>query len=454
MRQQWVLELRRAILIEATLLVLGLITGQLVPIVILGNALYLTWHLNNIRRMEIWLEGRKGGKRKKLYHPPDASGVWGYLFQRIYFLHQQNRKKKRRMGARLNDIQLTLKALPDGTILLNQDLKILWFNPVAAQLLNLIEPNDIGRPLINLVRSPEFVKFLSRRDYKEAFRFNSHNNKDKIFLVRVRNLSNKHLLVIIEDISERHIMERVRSDFVSNVSHELRTPISVISGFLENLMADENNCPENWKKPLELMQSQSQLMKQLVDDLIMLARIEADDTELPEEEVMLQGLITEIVGALKASDKEERATIAYEIPDNLSIIGYRNLLYSIFSNLISNAFKYTPKEGQIKVQAFHETNRIIVKVSDTGPGIDAEHLPRLTERFYRVDRGRSREIGGTGLGLAIVKHSLLRHDAELRIESTPGRGSTFACVFPPERAGIGVSANVLEFMPKLAVDGN
>ncbi len=403
----------------------GLIAGHIALALLLALFVYLVWHLVQLFRLERWLR-----EAKKL-QPPDSWGIWGDVFHHIYRLQQRNRKRKRQLAAMLDRFQEATTAMPDATVVLRTNGEIEWFNDAAERLLGLRSPQDVGQRFTNLVRDPVFIRYLAGDDYAESVEFPSPIDKQMMLAVHIVPYGKEERLLLARDITRLHKLEQVRRDFVANVSHELRTPLTVMAGFLETLADENDECARKWKRSLHLMTQQSGRMQRIVDDLLLLSRLEIDKPTHANDPVAVPGMLAGIREDALALSGERHHRIALEADAELWVRGNEEELRSAFSNLVFNAVQYTPERGEVHMRWYADATGAHLEVRDTGVGIEAHHIPRLTERFYRVDVGRSRGSGGTGLGLAIVKHVLNRHNAKLRIASESGKGSTFACDFPP-----------------------
>ncbi len=407
-------------------LIVGLPFGQPMVFMLLGAAFYLAWHLRNIYRLYVWL------RRGRRFHPPESSGIWEEIFQQIYRLQQRNRKRKRKLGNMLSRFQQATKALPDATVVLaGHGEEVEWWNVAAGQLLGLVNPRDVGQRISNLVRHPVFISYLLREDYTEPVEFPAPVDENLLLSVRIIAYGKDQRLVVARDITRLKRLEQTRRDFVANASHELRTPLTVISGYLETLADDPEAHTGPWLRTLPILQEQSLSMQHLVDDLLLLSRLETEHPEEQGEGVNVPALLAAILEDARSLSGDAAHDIQLEAEPDLWLQGRELELRSAFSNLAYNAVRYTPPGGRIDLRWYSDDEGAHYAVTDTGIGIAPQHLPRLTERFYRVDVGRSRNSGGTGLGLAIVKHVLLRHDARLSVDSEPGAGSCFYCDFPP-----------------------
>lgn len=427
MPNSWSTEVWRLAGIVFGCLIAGLIFGHLAIFLLLAISAYLGWHLWQLRRMERWL--REG---KKL-NPPNASGIWGEVYYQLYRLHLRNRKRKRKLADILTRFQESTAAMPDATVVLRETAEIEWWNDAATQLLGLRSPQDVGQRIDNLLRYPVLSQFLASGDFNERIEVASPVDERVMLAIQVIQYGNNQRLFVARDITRLHQLEQIRRDFVANVSHELRSPLTVMVGYLETLL-EQGGDTQSWRHSLQVMQQQALRMQEIVTDLLLLSRLEADRKVSQEDEVSMPALIFAIREEALALGIEKKQTIIVDADMSLWLRGNEGELRSAVSNLVFNAVQYTPSNGHIYIDWRRDEDYLRLSVKDTGIGIAGQHLPRLTERFYRVDSGRSRESGGTGLGLAIVKHVLHCHEAQLQIESEIGMGSTFSCLFPASKA--------------------
>jgi len=324
------------------------------------------------------------------------------------------------------------QALPDGVVILDRDNHIEWANATARRHLGVDARRDAGRPVVNLVRHPDFVAYLRRSEYGAPLLLRA-TRADAVLSVRVIEFGADRKLLSSRDVTIEERLDTMRRDFVANVSHELKTPVTVLSGFVETLAGGRVELtPTQRKRFLGLMAEQGQRMQRLVDDLLTLSALESSEAPADDQEIAMRPFCDRLLEEARALSAG-RHRIELEVQHDVLLIGSVAGLTSAFSNLVSNAIRYTPEGGTVRIVWRIEEGRGVFTVSDTGIGIDPRHIPRLTERFYRVDQGRSRETGGTGLGLAIVKHVLTRHEATLEVASDVGRGSTFNAIFPEPR---------------------
>ncbi|HED15255.1 MAG TPA: phosphate regulon sensor histidine kinase PhoR [Gammaproteobacteria bacterium] len=427
MKRSWIKEVWRLVVLLLAALLTGLLVGQVLWLLLIAVTAYLVWHIRNLYELERWLSGKHKG------YPGERGGLWGDVNDALYQMHRRNNKRKKRLSSILSRFRKSTDAMPDATVVLDEQGNIEWWNRESKRIFGLKSSLDAGQPLANLVRTPEFVEFMRSGGSQERIEMVSPVDEDIHLSVRIIPYGNKQRLLVARDITRLHQLEQMRQDFIANVSHELRTPITVISGYLEAL-ADEpvDTPPVEWKKTLTVMQKQSQRMEDIVRDLLLLTRLETESQTLREQHVNVSALLDMVRdNAMVLGHNQQQVTL--EMDRTLYLKGSHDELYSVFSNLVNNAVRYTPEDGLIDLSWYQKDGKAIFSVRDSGIGIAAHNIVRLTERFYRVDVGRSRDSGGTGLGLAIVKHILNRHQAELGIKSTPGKGSTFLVEFPAAR---------------------
>jgi two-component system phosphate regulon sensor histidine kinase PhoR len=406
--------------------VIGIAVDQVAVSLLLALLAYTLRNLYNLHRLANWLGEPVAAEI------PIHFGLWGDIYARISRTAQRHTQREKRLSSLLNEYAASTSALPDAAVALDPDGRIRWFNEAASRLLGLLTGKDIGQPLLNLVRTPDVVEFLKRNEVGTALQTRAPGNPDRQLELRVSPYGEGQTLLLAQDITDRLQHERMRKDFVANVSHELRTPLTVISGFIENLQGAEDIDRARLGRPLDLMEQQAARMRRIVEDLLLLARLESDATPSRQAEIKVADLLRMVADECAAL-REETASITCEADSTSRLLGDEQQLRSALTNLVVNAVNHTSAGGSIVLGWRDKDGHGVMSVRDDGEGIAAEHLPRLTERFYRVDAGRSRERGGTGLGLAIVKHILNRHDARLEVQSTLGEGSEFCCVFPPSR---------------------
>ena len=363
---------------------------------------------------------------------PEAGGIWEEAFSQLYKMVKRHNQTKQELADELQHMEQATAALPEGVAILNDVNRIEWFNPLAQQHFDLDAEHDIMQDITYLVRQPEFVEYIQESNFNNPLMMRPARHDDMVLSIKLIPYGVNKRLLISRDITQFERVEAMRRDFVANVSHELRTPLTVVSGFVENLQDMSDLSQDSARRALHLMAEQTRRMDNLVADLLTLSRLENEQSPLHEESVDMNELLNEVYrdGELLSGAQHP---LRMEIASAVNLLGNRDELRSAFSNLLSNAIRYTPEGGAILLRWFERGGQPVFSVQDSGIGIAAQHIPRLTERFYRVDRSRSRETGGTGLGLAIVKHIAMRHQAKLEVSSEEGEGSTFALVFPIKR---------------------
>jgi two-component system phosphate regulon sensor histidine kinase PhoR len=442
--------------IGATLLagaLIGWMLGELFAGIALALAGMLAWQLLNLYWLDFWLKDRSGRD------PPDSSGLWGDVVARVVRLHRRKRFHKQRLLDVFRELRHSTAAMPDGVVILNSQWEILWFNRMAGKLLGLRRKVDIGLRIINLVRDPSLVRYLEGANFHETLVLPRGTEPRVHLSLQVVPYSGTQRLMLVRDVSHQVALESMRQDFVANASHELRSPLTVVTGYLETMLQDDELDP-GLRGPLTEMQRQTQRMNGVVNDLLDLSRLDALSEEAAGDVVDVPAICSMLCKDVLA--RPVHPAVAVQLGTDARLLGDETELLSAFSNLVDNAAKYTPATGSIRIcWRLDESGHARFEVHDTGPGIAAEHLPRLTERFYRVDSGRSRAAGGAGLGLAIVKHVLQHHGAMLDVKSEPGVGSTFACIFPPRRVRLnGASGTIATQFQSAAgpasesIDGN
>ncbi len=358
-----------------------------------------------------------------------TSGLWPELHAKVINIREKSRARKRRHLRLVRAVQESTSAISDAGVILNAAHEIVWFNRAARELLGLNPDTDIGTHIANLVRNPEFIEYLGG-EQDQPLLVPSPVSESGMLEIQLIPYGRDQLLAIGRDVTHQVHLERTRRDFVANASHELRSPLTVISGYLDTLAYDDE-VPSDWKAPLSEMLRQVRRMTQILRDLIELTRLESADEPASFDFVSPRENLERIASEYAA--RKPAPNLNLDLQSDAGILGTETEVYSIFYNLISNAVRFTPSGGRIDVVWDSTSDGGVFSVADTGIGIAEELIPRLTERFYRVDPGRSRASGGTGLGLAIVKHALQRHEGKLEIFSEEGKGSTFVCRFPANR---------------------
>ena len=417
----WVPALLRLVLTAFSVGVLWFFFGTTVALVaaviLLLGAVFV--QLGYLYRLSGWLEHPESERL------PDGWGAWTGIFSRLYKLHRTHEKNRAELSEWLTRFRQAMNLLPDGVSIMDDVLFLEWCNPVAEQHLGLQLERDKGMRVTNLVRHPDFIDYIILGRYDEPLTLSL---KDRKLIVHIIPFEDRRQILVTHDMTASDRIDTMRRDFVANASHELRTPLTVINGFLEIAQAQPDLDSNTRMDHIKLMIEQGRRMQNLVEDMLTLTRLESIDYPMRPEHVNMRRLLDEILGEARALSSGRHA-ISLEV-DGPDIEGSVDELRSAFGNLVSNAVRYTPVGGTIHITWKGSERGSQFSVRDTGIGISPEHISRLTERFYRVDKSRSRETQGTGLGLAIVKHVALRHKAALAIESEPGRGSTFTIKFP------------------------
>jgi len=384
---------------------------------------------------------------------PSALGVWGEIYYRLHKLAKRWHAQVRQVEQQHSRFIQAIQASPNGVAMLDDHDQIEWCNAIAEVHFGLDAKRDLRQHITNLVRHPEFVRYLNAQHYDETLVMRGMgDSRQNVLEVQVFPYGENRKLLLTQDITELERTDAMRRDFVANVSHELKTPLTVLSGFLETMRELPLN-EEDRARYLEMMEQQASRMRHIVTDLLVLAKLEGESRPPVDHAIDMRAVFDHL--------KEDAQTlsnghheIAFAIDETLGVTGAQTEVFSAFANLVTNAIRYTPPGGDIAVVWQMRNGAPEFTIRDSGIGIAPEHVPRLTERFYRVDTGRSRESGGTGLGLAIVKHVLARHQAQLEVDSEPGRGSLFRVSFPSRRmrhlereeraADTGVAARLIE----------
>ena len=404
------------------MLVIGAMNNSILLFVFTGLLAYVIWNLYNLNRLSRWL----ANPSKQI---PEVIGIWDEVYYQLYQLYTRQRRSRKKLTSILNRFKKSTQALPYATIILNKLNEIEWFNPAASQMFSLHTNIDTGQRIDNLIRQPKFAKYLVKKDFSEPLQLLINQKK---IILSITPYGDGQYLISARDITSRSQLDDMRRDFISNASHELRTPLTVMSGYIEFL---QHKTDEITKVPLDKVQQQIERMNNIIEELIELARLESSTAVDLSVKVNIKTLLNQVYDEALSLDKDKHhIELIMEQDQDINPVlymhGSHEELRKAFSNLLTNAIRYTPEGGKIKLFSNADDNSLSIGVQDSGIGIDYQHIPRLTERFYRVDEGRSREVGGTGLGLAIVKHVLDRHNASLHIQSVAGKGSTFRCDFP------------------------
>jgi two-component system phosphate regulon sensor histidine kinase PhoR len=425
MASMWTFALARLAGILIAGLCVGLLIGPVWLWLLAAACLYLGWQLVNLYRLDRWL------RLRSQMSPPNIGGIWGDVIAQVGRLHRRKQFHKQRLMQLYRELRRSTAALPDGVIILSSQNEIVWFNRQAARLMGLKRPVDVGLRVDNLIRSPEFVHYLHGDDFSMPLIIRPPVQTELYLALQVVPYGAGQSLLLVRDVTRQMRLEAMRKDFVANASHELRTPLTVISGYLDTL-ADDSSIDAAWAGPIRDMRAQSQRMNTIITDLLELSKLESTDGEAVREPIDVPLLLQRMQrDALARAERPRQVLLDLESEDGL--FGSMQELESAFTNLLVNGIKYTPVDGTVRMRWWTDDEGAYFAVVDNGIGIPAEHIPRLTERFYRVDAGRSRERGGSGLGLAIVKHALQLHGGWLDVQSVEGKGSTFTCHFPLQR---------------------
>ena len=425
MPAMWTFALARLAGILLSGLCLGLLVGPIWLWLLAAACLYLGWQLLNLYRFDRWL------RLRSQLNPPNIGGIWGDVIGQVVRLHRRKQFHKQRLVQLFRELRRSTAALPDGVIILSSQHEIVWFNRQAARLLGLKRPVDLGLRVDNLIRTPEFVHYLHGDDFAMPLIIRPPVQAYLYLAFQVVPYGAGQSLLLVRDVTRQMRLEAMRKDFVANASHELRTPLTVISGYLDTL-AEDASIDAAWDGPIKDMRAQARRMNAIIADLLELSRLEATDGEAPRDLIDVPRMLERLYrDALANSDRPRHVEL--DLESDCGLYGAAQEIESAFTNLLVNGLKYTQTDGTVRMRWWSDDEGAYFSVIDSGIGIPAEHIPRLTERFYRVDAGRARGQGGSGLGLAIVKHALQRHGGWLDVQSTEGKGSTFTCHFPSQR---------------------
>lgn len=419
----WARLVRKSLfMIYAPALLVGLISGYWSEFMLAASLLHLGWLYYYQKKLADWL-----WKDRSLI-PPEGRGTWEYIFNGIYRMQQRHRARRRELASVIRRFREGAEALPDAAVVCRNDGTIVWCNRLAGQLLGFRWPEDAGQNISNLIRSPAFVAYLRSQSFDEPLEIPASGNEEQKLEFRIMPYSEDQWMMVVRDVTHLKRLDAMRKHFVANVSHELRTPLTVLKGYLE--MTEEMPPPAMWQKMHDVMLEQTLRMDNLVNQLLTLSRIEAS-TEIDIQKVVdVPAMLSLLENEAKALSGEAGHTFTFKVDAGLRIHGDAEQLRSALTNLVNNAIKYTPAGKHIEVEWKRVGTRARFSVTDEGEGIAKEHLDKLTTRFYRVDRARSRQTGGAGLGLAIVKHALSHHGTQLDVQSELGKGSCFSFMIP------------------------
>lgn len=424
--RSWTKSILRLFIYLALIVLLGIYIENVTLVLLIATVSIIIFNYLHLYQLTKWLwESRK-------MSPPSAPGVWEHVYEGIYYLQRRNRNKRRNLGQLVKRFREGSEALPDAVVVVDKEAKIVWCNRHARIEMGLKWPDDSGRRIDNLIRHPKFIDYFHSGEYQYPIEIPAPTNPNKTFEYRIMAYGEDQLLLIVRDVSRVSQLEEMRKDFVANVSHELRTPLTVINGYLEVLTGDGDEQNPFVNKAMTEMGTQTNRMQALIEDLLILSRIEASAERIYENTIDMTVMLKQVETEARTLNNQKQHNISFKVDNELRIFGVETEMRSACSNLIFNAIYYTPPGGNIKVIWKKRGNAASFAVVDNGDGIEDKHLRRLTERFYRVDKARSRKTGGSGLGLSIVKHVLNHHNSFLNIESKVGKGSEFSFILPPE----------------------
>ncbi len=410
----------------------GLLIDALWPCMVVALLLFIALQFYNLYRVYYWI--RFYPER----NPPELNGALGEILFLLYRYQRQEKQAKTELINTIYRAQSSVSALQEAVVLINHQQHLEWWNPAAETLLGL-QSIDRGRPVLNIIRHPDFIDYFENpQQHPHGIKLPSWVKPNHFIQCEMTQfggspqdaMSEREYLLVVYDVTPLHRLEQMRKDFVANVSHELRTPLTVLSGYVE-MFSEQPDLNPRWQRGFAQMQQQTKRMNAIIEDLLLLSRLENEELSNKDQYIDMTLLLGQLYEDAKVYNIDYGHTMSLEIDSALNLRGSAHEIASAFSNLITNAIKYTPKEGVIHIGWKQTAEQAYFYVRDSGIGIEAHHIPRLTERFYRIDSARSREAGGTGLGLAIVKHVLAQHDAHLEIESELGQGTTFKAVFKP-----------------------
>ncbi len=420
LERSWRSELRKLLLLLLGSVLVGWVLGFPLASLAVGFGLVSLVWLLQIWRMRRWLEHPD-------QLPPESSGLWGVIYSTIYRLQRENRDARLRLQSTVDYLQESFASMRDGVVILTHRGAIEWSNTAAHRLLQLEYPRDRGQLILNLVRLPEFHDYFLARDFHEPLQVRLKGGRVRHLQMEITPFADGDFLLFVRDITRLQETEQMRRDFVGNVSHELRTPLTVFKGYLDTMLDNRDHIDARFHRPLQQMDLQIGRMESLLYDLLWLSRIESERSQKKTVKVDMVSLLEELQEELSQSHPQRDVALEIECKD--AVYGDYQELHSAVSNLVLNAIKYSPDDTLVTLRWASDCDSVTLSVIDRGVGIQEVHIPRLTERFYRVDESRSSQTGGTGLGLAIVKHVAASHGAALDIQSEPGKGSTFSLSF-------------------------
>ncbi|WAJ71186.1 phosphate regulon sensor histidine kinase PhoR [Catenovulum adriaticum] len=422
--------LSRFVILTSCALFIGWLLDQILLVFVILMGGLFAWYSYNLIRLNEWL-----WSKKNLY-PPSSSGIWSEAFDGIYRLQRKNRSRRKELGQVLKRFRDGAEALPDAAVVVQGNGQILWCNKLAHHVFGLRWPEDNGLLITNLLRHPNFIEQFNqqklKQDVDEAVLMPSPIDRDSTIEIRMVPYALGQLLILGRDVTQMQRVNQMRKDFIANVSHELRTPLTVLQGYLEMMQDPDMGGTLPNSKAVGMMSDQCERMFNLVNQLLVLSKIEVNRDNIFEYQVDVPAMMLVLEREAEQLNFDRHHKISFDIDQNLLLYGIEDELRSAFTNLVKNAIRYTQNEGEVLVSWREHNQQACFKVTDNGDGIEELHLNRLTERFYRVDKARSRSTGGSGLGLSIVKHVLAHHQSELEINSKVGEGSCFSFCFPTD----------------------
>lgn len=406
------------------MLTLGFAIGFPLTGLIFGMLGYVVWILIQIRKLGSWLDDPESKE------PPELRGIFEVLLDRALRVNREHQREAQKLRTALSRQNRLFSGVRDAVMLVDQTNNVAWFNKQASELLHLRPSSDIGIPLGNVIRTPRFFSYFEAEEYAEPIVIRSPRNADTGLEVAISKYEHGDKILVFRDVTRMQKLEQTRSDFIANLSHEMRTPLTVLRGYLETLFL-QPAANDAVKRIYQEMDNQAERMTQLVKDLATLSRLESADASRQDSPVNVSSMLTRVIKDAKSLASYDGHVFVEKISPDFWLTAVENELYSAFSNLAFNAVRHTPANTKITIVARPDKKPAYIEFSDNGPGIDPKHLPRITERFYRVDASRNSGTGGTGLGLAIVKHAIGAQGGQLIVTSTPGKGASFRCEFPP-----------------------
>lgn len=418
-------DLVKSILFIAACAAIGFTFGYPLELALISAVASNYWILRKASKLHQWLHTRKA-------QPDSEEGVFYYLHRDMREIFDSNHQEKRVLQQTLKKFRDASSVLPDAVVVFDEHGNISWANKLSGHLLGIYTQRDVGQRITNILRSPKFVEALDAHDIEPLnIDIPAPLQMEQMLNLKIVDLSQNTRMLVARDITRLTNINKGQKDFVSNVSHELKTPLTVMRGYLE-MLRESPELPDKLMRPFDDMMAQTQRMQSIIEDLLYLAKLEGQPIDIIAEShtpISIDDLIDTVMDTAKPLAKQNNQTLHIDIDTDLSVIGNTSELQIAFNNLVINALRYTPEGGKIKVKWFERDQHAVFSVQDNGIGIAPNQIDRITERFYRVDQGRSRAKGGTGLGLAIVKNILDRHQAKLTIESNLGSGSRFECIF-------------------------